>query len=146
MDQFKRNFRPVKKYTPKASKTRECNWIVECSPKVRNIVRKTDRLFLDYGTVRFEDYIVPSRCFKCHGYSHVAKYCEAKNSICGYCAEEGHKYEEWKERKNKNGKRPKCAACLKTGEKNTDHSVIDGGCKAFLKAREELVRRTDYGA
>lgn len=146
LEQFKKNFRPVRKYEPRGKRgiKGKCNWVVECSPQVRNLVMKEKRFFLDYGVVRCEDYLVPSRCYKCHSYNHVAKYCKAKDSTCGYCATEGHKYAECPE-KEKDGSKPTCAACKKIGEKETEHSVEARECEAFQRAREALIRNTDYG-
>lgn len=144
LEQFKKNFRPVRKLAPKEPGSKgQSKWIVECSPQVRNLVRKADRLYLDYGTVRCEDYIVPSRCFNCQAYKHVAKHCTAKDPTCGYCAKEGHKYADCPDKKE--GKIPHCAPCTRMGEKEVNHATDYKECKAWLKAREALVRDTDYG-
>ena len=145
LEEFRKHFVPVKKQVPKKGRHQgKAIWIVECSPKVRNIVMREPRLFVGYGTAYCSDRVFPSRCYNCQAYSHVAKYCTAPNKVCGFCAAEGHVYADCQE-KSKPKPQPKCAACVRSGEKRDSHQVTYRDCPTFKREREALIGRTDYG-
>lgn len=143
VEQFKANFRPAKKFKPRKDR-KEVNWIVECSPEVRNTVMTEGKLFVDTGVVYCTDRVAPTRCFKCHSFNHVAKFCREKEDICGFCAKSGHKMATC-EAKTKAGATPRCAACIRSGEAKDDHDMKDPECPSYKRAREDKFRRTDYG-
>ncbi|XP_043597802.1 uncharacterized protein LOC122574354 [Bombus pyrosoma] len=85
------------------------------------------------------DYIAVSRCYKCQGYGHVAKYCRINYEICAHCAESGH---NTKKCKNKE-KNASCVNCRKAGKKG-DHAASNANCFMYKKALEIAVSRMKY--
>ena len=85
------------------------------------------------------DFIAVSRCYKCQGYGHVAKYCRVNYEICAHCAESGHSA---KECTNKNG-HASCVNYRKVGKKG-DQAASSAKCPMYTKALEALVSRTQH--
>lgn len=123
----------------------ECtNWVVEVSPKLRNVLRSNERnrLYLQWQSCKIEDYRGVTRCYKCQQYGHVSKYCREEDQICSYCAKANHMHTNCPE-KNRNVS-PTCAACRKA-KKKADHSVNDKSCPMYKMALDRIISRTDYG-
>lgn len=120
------------------------NWVVEVSPRVRNILRRSDeiRLYLKWQSCKVYDYRGVTRCYNCQIYGHVAKYCIQKEKTCSFCSIIGHTVAECQSKKE--GKNPTCAACKKAKRKS-DHSVNDKSCPAYKAALDRVIKRTDYG-
>lgn len=76
-------FKLIKEIHGRERNTR--HWVVECKPEVRNWLRNTDRIYIEWQACRVKDYADVVRCYKCQGYGHVAKYCREKPT-CGHCA------------------------------------------------------------
>lgn len=121
-------------------KKERCNWVLETSKEVREILIKKERIYIGWNCCRVQDYIVATRCYKCHSFGHTAKYCRNDKEICGHCAEEGHAF---KNCPNKN-KSPVCHNC-KRGGKTSSHSVTDKACPCYTAALNQVLLRTDYG-
>ena len=85
------------------------------------------------------NFVTVSRCYKCQGYGHVAKYCRVNYEIWAHCAESGH---STKECTNKSG-HASCVNCRKAGKKG-DHAAFSVNCPMHTKALEALVSRTQY--
>lgn len=116
------------------------NWVAEVTPDLRNRIRKMGRIYIEWQCCRIQDFIGLSRCYKCQGYGHIAKYCRQENSTCSHCAQDGHKESECQ----KKGEPAKCASC-KRFKKPMDHSIFDKNCPAYKFALERTVSKTDYG-
>ena len=138
-DDFKKEFKPI--FRVGKRKEHVTNWIIETSPKVRNEIRKHNKLFIQWNSCRTEDFIGLSRCYKCQNIGHVSKHCPNEKSICGHCGQEGRKFTECPK---KNAK-PQCILC-KRAKKPSEHSARDKNFPAFKYAQELAIKRTDYDA
>lgn len=120
------------------------NWVIEVSPRIRNLVRSSDkiRLFMKWQSCKVQDYRGVTRCYNCQLYGHVAKYCTEMKKICSYCSAAEHLVADSQDRKNNKG--PTCAAC-KRAKKKSDHSINDKLCPAFKVALDRIIERTNYG-
>ncbi|KAG8281437.1 hypothetical protein J6590_058329 [Homalodisca vitripennis] len=60
--------------------------LVECSGRMRNVLRKKDIMFIGWTSSRVKDYIDLPRCYRCQRFGHVAKFCNSKKSCPSYAA------------------------------------------------------------
>ena len=116
-----------------------CNWVLEVSKKVRDILINKGRLYIGWQCCKLQDYVAATRCYKCHSFGHTTKFCRAEKESCGHCAAQGHCF---KNCPNKN-KPPTCTNCKKSGKQST-HTVTDKQCPAYTAAVNQVLSRTDY--
>uniref|UniRef100_A0ABD2VWW8 CCHC-type domain-containing protein n=1 Tax=Trichogramma kaykai TaxID=54128 RepID=A0ABD2VWW8_9HYME len=115
------------------------HWVLEVSPAFRTLMNREKGVYLGWQRCRVRDYMSISRCFKCQGIKHIAKFCTETVETCGKCAETGHT-----QKNCPRTDRPKiCALCKKMGRPH-DHRM-DNKCPAYLQAIEREKDRTDYG-
>lgn len=120
------------------------NWVVETSPKIRNILRGngSERIYLCWQSCKIQDYRGISRCFKCLRFGHISKFCKSENSVCSYCSEEGHEHKKCLSWEGKAS--PVCCNCKIAGRPSV-HEEVDSNCPAYKLALERLIARTYYG-
>lgn len=135
---FKQEFKIVHKYKKRDQKDTRVALVVDCTARVRNEIRRRDRVYVGWQSCRLKDYNPLVRCFKCQQYGHVAKYCRNKN-VCPHCAEQ---HEEAACR-NKN-RPPKCPNCL-TARRDPNHSLTDAKCPEYARATKIAYEKVDYG-
>lgn len=61
----------------------ETNWVIEIHPQVSEKLL-TGKLFISQNACKVQEYIAISRCYKCQGYEHMAKYCRVNYEICAH--------------------------------------------------------------
>lgn len=116
-----------------------CDLVLEVTKEARDILRKREGLYVGWACCKFQDYIVPTRCYKCQGYGHITKHCKAEKETCGHCGADGHSHKECKAKE----KPATCINCRRTG-KPAGHSVKDKQCFAYKAATQALIDKTDY--
>lgn len=115
------------------------NWIVECSPQIRENLIRLGRVYLNYSSCKVKDYLVVVRCFNCQEYGHLSKYCKSKKQICSKCGSEGH---GWKDCK-KNHKEDICIHC-KAAKKDAKHKIGTMKCPIYANVVKKLVGTIQY--
>lgn len=138
LETFRREFKCVHRYKKKDQQDLRVSLVIECSARVRNLIRSRDRVYIGWQSCRLKDYNPLVRCFKCQSFGHVAKYCRGKNT-CSHCAEE----HEFTACPNK-GHPPKCANCV-AAKRDPDHSLSSPKCLEFIRATKIAYERVDYG-
>ena len=68
------------------------NAIIKVSPEIRNVINKTNRIYIDMQSLRTRDHFRPMQCYACqkHGHKQGSPECALNNtdrSICLYCGE-----------------------------------------------------------
>lgn len=114
------------------------SWVIECDCEMRKSLLQIGKVFIKWNRCKIKDFLSITRCFKCQGLWHVARYCKAEKDVCKYCAEDGHNHQSCTK---KNEKR-KCALCLSRGRK-AEHSVTSEKCPTLLAARKRLKDNMD---
>lgn len=117
-----------------------CNWVLECSSKIREELLERERLYVEYSTCRVKDFLAVPRCFKCQGYGHLVKHCKKLGGdICPHCGVEGHSYRDCPREKED----PICVNC-KAAKKDHKHRVGTLKCPIYARAVERRVSSTQY--
>lgn len=97
-------------------------------------------MYVGWAACRVEDYLGVSRCYKCQGLGHIAKFCRVKDDVCGHCSQTGHQLRECP----KKGESPECGLCRGQGVRS-DHRINTVDCVGWRRAIESKVKQTDYG-
>lgn len=118
----------------------ECHWVIEVSPRCREAILSYGRVPLLWTSCRVRDYADVSRCFKCQGYNHVAKFCKKAVPTCGHCGESGHQNKDCP----KTGEKAVCVNCRRAGL-SFEHSARSKVCPSWKMASEERQNRAHYG-
>ncbi|KAK5646388.1 hypothetical protein RI129_004852 [Pyrocoelia pectoralis] len=138
-EEFGRQFKIVHMF---ASKIRNNIIIAECTPAVRQRLLHQGRIYIQFESCRVLDYIQVTRCFKCQGYGHPAKYCTATADTCSLCA--GPHFHTACPHKD-SPQTHKCANCARAKLEDQAHPAISLKCPAYIRALDNSIRRTDYG-
>lgn len=123
------------------SKARDTNnFVIEVSGEIRRKIIEQGRLYIEWRSYKVNDFISPTRCFRCLGYGHSIKYCKDKDSTCGYCGNIGHLSPACPDKQ----KAPSCANCIKARRKDVKHSSRDLKCPEYLRILEISKNKIDY--
>lgn len=126
-DDFLKEFKCVHKYLSRNRNDSRTNWVAECSARVRNILRRRDRLFLGWQSCRVKDCHPVVRCYKCLAYGHISRHCKGKQ-MCAHCTGE-HDIKDC----DKNDQPAKCLNS-KMPKKDTNYSTGTKGCTEYERA------------
>jgi len=109
-------------------------WVCEVRPDVyKRLVNS--RVFIGMSMCRVVEFSGITQCNACQGFGHPEAKCNRGRTICGYCAEVGHRA---KECKNKDRK-PRCFNCRE------EYTASHTGCKVRQRVMMRSMMRTDYG-
>ena len=112
----------------KTKDERRVNWIVQLPTKYYMNLSNKGRVFLMWRTYRVKEYINITRCYKCHGYGHVAKICNTRDQLCYSCGSHDHL------RKNCPKKSaPECINCTRARRKEVKHEVHSRECPEYKR-------------
>jgi hypothetical protein len=121
--------------------------IIETSPKLRKVLSGCAKLKIIWSICEVQDFILVTRCFKCHGFGHLAKNCEVNDETCGHCAG-AHKSNICPQKADKS--KHLCVNCShekarsKNSNINANHTAYDDSCPMLQRHKAEIFSRTDY--
>lgn len=115
--------------------------VIEVNSVTYNLLLNMQTLKLPWRECKIYDHIYVKRCYKCLGFSHLAKDCE-KNQMCSKCGG-NHKYSECKSNKLC------CANCRSANEKfktkiDIKHHAWSKECPVYKRRIESLVSKIEY--
>ncbi|GBN29670.1 hypothetical protein AVEN_235212-1 [Araneus ventricosus] len=122
------------------------HWVVTIDPSIFKELRLKHGIYFNWSRIRFTEFIGASgsQCRTCAAFGHTAKYCEDRDKppICKNCS--------MLKTENHSCRVPKSKNCIMASEKfkrnwHTIRSVFDKRCESYLRQRDILVKRTDYG-
>nr|XP_034195367.1 uncharacterized protein LOC117611536 [Osmia lignaria] len=99
------------------------NWIVQLPAKEYSALMLSRKVYMFWRIYKLKEYLNVMRCYKCQGYGHIAKFCQAKQQCCENCGNTEHERKDCP-RKDK----PQCINCIRTKRKDTNHSVTNKLC------------------
>lgn len=137
LDQFQEEFQCVHKFGHRTDQTRK-HWVAECSARVRNELRRRERLYVGWQCCRIKDYNPLVRCYQCQAFGHVAKFCKNK-LVCPHCSGEHDR------NKCPSKDRPGICANCKFAGRNFHHETGDRECPELERATKIAIERVDYG-
>lgn len=141
-DEFKQEFEVKHRYKDVKSVGRKVHIVAECSVRVRNWLRRKEKIFVEWQCCRVKDYADVARCYKCQRFGHVAKHCTAVKPCCSYCAGE-HVYKDCENKKKKGA--ACCANCKRESRSDTKHEAGSRNCPVYEKAVKRQNEKIDYG-
>ncbi|KAG8255175.1 hypothetical protein J6590_108728 [Homalodisca vitripennis] len=141
-EQFRQEFEVRHKYKDARSGGKKNHIVVECSVRVRNLLRMKDKIFVEWQCCRVKDYVDIARCFKCQRFGHIARHCTSLKPSCSYCAEE-HDYKDCPNKKKKEA--VCCANCKREGRGDLNHDAGSRRCPVYEKAVKRNNDKIDYG-
>ena len=115
-DLGKEDFEPV--YKTGKRDLPECHWVINVSPVAKELLLKTNRIYVHNRACKIHDYTNINRCFNCQRYGHRATHCLDTSPTCGHCAVTGHKSEACPSKNSP----AKCVNCTRQ-KKTSNHSV-----------------------
>lgn len=136
--EFKKEFRCAHLYKRKDKNDTRATMVVECTERVRNLVRTKQRLFIGWQSCRVKDYKPTVRCYNCQMYGHVDNHCKERKS-CPHCAE-GHESKDCPHKEQAN----KCVNCHKL-KKDAKHPTGHPKCPEYIGATRIAHEKIDYG-
>lgn len=141
-EDFKKEFEVKHKYKDARSAGRKVHIVAECSVRVRNWLRRQEKIFVEWQCCRVKDYVDVARCYKCQRFGHVAKHCTAVNPCCSHCAGE-HEYKDCENKKKKGA--VCCANCKRENRVDPKHEAGSRNCPVYEKAVKRQNEKIDYG-
>ena len=127
-------------YTSKYNKK---NLVIEACSQARKELLKT-KLKLGWQICKVQDYLVPTRCFKCSRYNHRHRDCTG-TLACPLCAGD----HSMKECKAPNAEH-KCINCITYNKYHQSHKIsekhssLDKNCPSLQAVLKKYVQNTDY--
>jgi RecJ-like exonuclease len=116
------------------------NWIIEVPAKIFDILIERGKVYMEWKENRVKEFINIARCFKCHGFGHIAKNYASEHQYCGHCGDKEHTFTEC----NKKLQKPNCICCIRSKRKNTEHNVRDKQCPEYIIQLERYKERISY--
>jgi len=110
-----------------------CTWVVAAHPKVWRFLVSKGHAYIESNKCPVMEYNSVPRCYLCHGYGHLAKYCRI-GACCRKCGSKGHARGSCTE------KAAICVPCARKGHKRTHSRAVDCPVYAAVlrKARERI--------
>lgn len=104
------------------------NWIVQVPGPYMTSLLKRGRIFLSWKTYRIKEHYNITRCYKCHGYGHIASVCRATSQLCESCGSDKHVKADCLRKET-----PLCINCVRNKRKNANHAVKSIQCPEYQR-------------
>ncbi|KAK9685193.1 Zinc knuckle [Popillia japonica] len=109
--------------------------IVQMGEHQARALLEIGRIKIGWVYSRARKRIEVPRCYRCHGYGHIAAFCQGtdRSGLCYKCGSAGHKAREC-------DSSPKCVICIEAGqpENKVNHQPGTSRCAVFRSALENL--------
>ncbi|CAH0394095.1 unnamed protein product [Bemisia tabaci] len=110
--------------------------VLRATNGLEKFLASKSKVYLGYSNCPIFPTVVVSPCVKCGSVFHNTKACEEEKEICWSCGNPDHKRKDCKEKNT-----PKCLNCIREGNKETKHYLLDEKkCIIYRKALERAKR------
>ncbi|CAK9811750.1 Uncharacterized 50 kDa protein in type I retrotransposable element R1DM [Anthophora quadrimaculata] len=115
-------------HSTKTKDDKRVNWVVQLPGKYYKSIVENGRVFMVWRSYRIREFINITRCFKCHGYGHIAKFCKVEEQLCITCGSKDHNRDECTNKDN-----PKCINCARARRKDPNHDARNKDCPEYVR-------------
>lgn len=112
----------------KSKDERRVNWIVQLPAKLFTSLINAGKVFLMWRTYRLNEYLNITRCYKCHGYGHIAKTCNMPDQLCNVCGSKDHQRKDCPRTND-----PQCINCIRAKRKEVKHEIHNRECPEYRR-------------
>lgn len=116
------------KHSYKTKNAGRVNWIVQLPARLFEEILREGRAYMLWRSYRVKEYLDIARCYKCHMYGHVAKFCKVEKQVCETCGGSDHEKANCDKKDN-----PVCPNCVRKRRRDTRHSVRDKNCPEYQR-------------
>nr|XP_042910838.1 uncharacterized protein LOC122271996 [Parasteatoda tepidariorum] len=118
------------------------NWVVEIQLLAFNKIMNIGKLNIRWSRYFYREHLRVRQCFKCSQLGHLARDC-ANEQICRKCSQTSHQDKECQNLKL-------CTNCDIANRKfkaihDINHSPFDIDCPQLKRARDQQIKRINYG-
>ena len=106
------------------------NWVIQLPAKYYTSILNKGRVFMMWRFYRTKEFNI-TRCYKCHGYGHIAKFCDTPEQLCSMCGSKDHLRNDCPKKNN-----PECVNCVRDKRKDTKHEVHNRECPEYKRQLE----------
>lgn len=116
--------------------------VCKVSPNLRHeIMRNGGKLTIDCRNCPVRDRIHVTRCTKCNHFGHTRSNCSEGVETCSFCAKQ-HSANQCPNKQDSS--KYKCINCSNS-EHNNNHPAHHSSCPTYLRNRQRIISRTDWG-
>lgn len=115
------------------------NFIIEVSPRVRNLLLRQERTYISFHALKTADYTNVAKCYNCCDLGHPTKFCPETDSVCINCGQKGHKKKDCQ-----NERKIGCIPCKIRGRECEKAGGTDCATYKILYARQ--IQKIDFGS
>ena len=123
----------------KVKDEKRVNWVVQLPAKSYLSIINKGRVFIMWRSYRVREFINITRCYKCHGYGHIAKYCNAPDQLCSLCGSKEHLRNDCPKKSH-----PECVNCIRARRKEIRHEVHSKDCLEYQRQVELYNNRIQW--
>ena len=113
--------------------------VVQLPGKSYLSILKKGRVFIMWRSYRVREFLNITRCYKCHGYGHIAKYCNSPDQLCSLCGSKEHLRNDCPRKSH-----PECINCIRARIKEVTHKVHSKDCLEYQRRVELYNNRIQW--
>ncbi|CAK9827569.1 Uncharacterized 50 kDa protein in type I retrotransposable element R1DM [Anthophora retusa] len=118
-------------HSVKTKDEKRINWVVQIPGNIYKRIMENGRIYMFWRSYRIREFINITRCYKCHGYGHIAKTCKVEEQLCINCGSKEHSRDECTSKE-----KPSCVNCARARRKETQHDVRNKECPEYIRQLE----------
>ena len=123
----------------KVKDEKRVNWVVQLPAKSYLSIINKGRVFIMWRSYRVREFVNITRCYKCHGYGHIAKYCNSPDQLCSLCGSKEHLRNDCPKKSH-----PECINCIRARRKEIRHEVHSKDCLEYQRQVELYNNRIQW--